>query len=1568
MQRTKEHRSLIAALIAVLTVILSVGVSALTPVWAADEEEGIVLTHVAKESGNTDPAAFATGTLMQSQVALKANLPSSEYSGAYLAISYPNEASSFIGSMEPIIDYSTSEVFTRGQSVGNEYRIYLKDSDDARDTSFPLLTKFATFVTPNGYELPLTLTLKKADGSVVKSAEVVTYKAIAGGADYTYDIVGGQNQIGGISSDGQVLDQTGLVDVTFTYTPSFTVQHRKDPYSVFNNETGARLYNPLNLVQPLPEYAHFDPAKNPGWTLNAASQELTYTFDSKDFDDVRYRSVSLNLTFPGAPVNQTFTTTSTMTFNVVNPQAQDQPVVQTRTVNYRFETEPPGASPVHKYFVKAANDPADRFGTHNAVINETSRLNAGLRWGLMLENTHNVPLTITNFTDYDLDSRLYYSGVSLPRDFTNLEFSGRFLSEENFNILPRVTVIAELDDGTTQTMGTVRRGATLTFPDTATAKRITKLSFQLPDGYTLSRNQFTALSVITKFKDTPTLSNDQALNRYDNSVSYEGHHESINGNTYSVRNQATEYFTLVPKKIDVGFQKVLSDRLGTGWFAQTRDEPVRADGELAIWEWRPWFSGTSDDAIKGIAGREVVENLEIIDLLPEGVTYDKAATEQQSRSILRYGTITYHENYQESGLNAVVVTFPRISVSNFNRLVDNESLKIVTRVNANSLPGKNVNTFLVKVGGQFIASSDTHHMAGQGYNFGGLDSFVDSRDLDQDGDTTEAFAFASASYEYTAKQELIARTYIARATVDNFTRDGLKTGLDAPFRYKLYNYNNKVSAIRKFELVSLLPYVGDHSSARDATTNEYAARNSQFVNTMTGPATVTTRNAEKFTVLYTTDALSGVVTEPSTRLTWTESVSDYSQVTGIKVVLKDGQSFASGEELDVIVPMKAPSQTDLAARAYVDFAISTDGSDFVPTNRVWNEIYEPSSDLVIVKSDENGQPLAGATFRVSSKENPQVVHEVTTNAAGRAQVTLPLGEYTVVETEAPAGYVLDTRSRDVSIVEDETAEITLTNQPRRLVVTKVDAADTARKLQGATFELRAADGTVVGASQVTNAQGEVIFTKLPAGTYQLVETQAPAGYVLSSTPITVTVPNEGATVQVENTLITQADVTARKVWVNGPNERPGIHFALYRQVGDGEVKRVPGTDIQAVPAGGEVTWNGLDQSDGLGNAFTFTVKEVDANGNDYTPAGYTKTENGLTVTNTYTPELTTITAHKVWVGGVEAEHGEVSLQLWQKVGDSDPVEVGAPVTTTASVATWANVPVTNNSGETIIYSVTEIDGPSNYAVTYSGRADTGFTVTNTITGRVSVPVTKVWNGISSDVAPTVTVDLFADGVKVDEAQLDAASTWQHTFADLDQYRNGVEIAYTVVERGAAGGIVTLGGHEFTVDTVNEGNSWTLTNTLVNPSISIPVTKVWADGDNKDGIRPDAVTIRLLADGEDTGKTVVLNDSNAWNAEFSDVPTFNMLGQEIVYSVDEIQVEGYTSEISGSAREGFVVTNTHEPVSPPIVPEEPRPTEPAKPQTPRGRLAVTGANTVMFGALSAALLVAGVLTWRRRHER
>ena len=146
-----------------------------------------------------------------------------------------------------------------------------------------------------------------------------------------------------------------------------------------------------------------------------------------------------------------------------------------------------------------------------------------------------------------------------------------------------------------------------------------------------------------------------------------------------------------------------------------------------------------------------------------------------------------------------------------------------------------------------------------------------------------------------------------------------------------------------------------------------------------------------------------------------------------------------------------------------------------------------------------------------------LVKTVTTNKNGEAVIKdLPLGKYRVKETKAPAGFVLNPDSQEVSFIYkdqntpeiEEKLEFSNERQKVELSVEKQDA-ETGKALKGATFGLynkeaiSSGDKVVVKADTLlqeitSNEKGKAAFTlDLPLGRYYLKELQAPAGYVSS---------------------------------------------------------------------------------------------------------------------------------------------------------------------------------------------------------------------------------------------------------------------------------------------------------------------------------------------------------------------------------------------------------------------------------------------------------------------------------------
>ncbi|MCY7024894.1 MULTISPECIES: LPXTG-anchored SHIRT domain periscope protein [Streptococcus] len=91
-------------------------------------------------------------------------------------------------------------------------------------------------------------------------------------------------------------------------------------------------------------------------------------------------------------------------------------------------------------------------------------------------------------------------------------------------------------------------------------------------------------------------------------------------------------------------------------------------------------------------------------------------------------------------------------------------------------------------------------------------------------------------------------------------------------------------------------------------------------------------------------------------------------------------------------------------------------------------------------------------------------------------------------------------------------------------------------------------------------------------------------------------------------------------------------------------------------------------------------------------------------------------------------------------------------------------------------------------------------------------------------------------------------------------------------------------------------------TFAADSTTLTGTVIWIDNDNAAGRRPQSVLVHLLADGQDTGISVSVDEAMGWKYSFENLPRFKD-GKEIVYSVREDEVEGY-----GNQAEGMNVTN------------------------------------------------------------
>lgn len=430
-------------------------------------------------------------------------------------------------------------------------------------------------------------------------------------------------------------------------------------------------------------------------------------------------------------------------------------------------------------------------------------------------------------------------------------------------------------------------------------------------------------------------------------------------------------------------------------------------------------------------------------------------------------------------------------------------------------------------------------------------------------------------------------------------------------------------------------------------------------------------------------------------------------------------------------------------------------------------------------------------------------------------------------------------------------------------------------------------------TQKTLQNGQALFSNLDQGVYLGVLTGGPEG--LEVDPFIVTVPAKDPkdkknmvlnySVTLKDRCVTEA--TVRKEWDDEDNQDGIRPEDLAVTLSDGE------SIIQTVKLnvfnGWQYTVSNLPRFKG-GKAIAYTWTE------EALPKGYeltgTATEGVVTtLTNRHVPETTSVTVRKEWDDKNDQDNIRPA-SLTVKLSDGQSVVLNEA---NGWRATIDNLPKYKN-GVKIDYKWTEEGLPEGYELYYT---DTWGTVT-TLTNRhapetVSATVRKVWDDNDNQ-----------DGIRPEELEvllnnryyvkLNEDNKWEATLDKLPKYDKGVEISYSWSEKELPEGYELAG-------TATEGIITTLTNRHAPETTTATVRKVWDDGDNRDGIRPASLTVKLS-----NGQSVTLNAANGWSATIGDLPKYDK-GVEIVYTwTEESLPEGY--ELTGNVTSGTVTTLTN----------------------------------------------------------
>ena len=156
--------------------------------------------------------------------------------------------------------------------------------------------------------------------------------------------------------------------------------------------------------------------------------------------------------------------------------------------------------------------------------------------------------------------------------------------------------------------------------------------------------------------------------------------------------------------------------------------------------------------------------------------------------------------------------------------------------------------------------------------------------------------------------------------------------------------------------------------------------------------------------------------------------------------------------------------------------------------------------------------------------------------------------------------------------------------------------------------------------------------------------------------------------------------------------------------------------------------------------------------------------------------------------------------------------------------------------------------------------------------------------------------------------------WSYTFENVPKYNDRNElINYTLEEEP-----VVQDGFKFYKKSIsgdmNDGFDVTNTFKIPTETINVKANKHWADNSNQAKKRPTSIILRLKNGAEIVEDKTLTGTGDDWTYTFENVPKYNQFGNEVNYSLEELEtntgdLKFYNKDVAGTYKSGFTVTNT-----------------------------------------------------------
>ncbi len=1342
-------------------------------------------------------------------------------------------------------------------------RLDLNKVDSTTTASFPFTVKFKNRVTPNGYSIEPKITLYsgetnnpdavEASGSLkmeTKTLPPSIKKYVFSNSNDAYS----QDNIdvyAGVSNEASGEHITSNIqDITFQYAMNTWQPGGRNSNDI--DRARSREYDSIVLTDTLPSYtdvngniitAKFDPLKNPGWALSVDGKTVTKTITATEFgaysDAGRLVSdEKLVLTFEGAPFGQK-----------VNTIKADVSINEKSS----YETNPTVSDDIKFNLTNDVRLPNGMFDKR-LVSSRNVLLEAGQNhlltsyFRLYVTNKTSLPMSNIVISDTKFDSEFYMQRLSGDSSKIKAVYGIKADGTKELITLSFSTIDSQTSAAVANQVDQVTNHGASPSDQPKIDPVYKALEIQLKDDFKLMPGQALTYDVLMGLNNPYNIEKDispskQAYNEA--KLNFALNYSDGSQKTYDL-GPVKDFATLIPKT-----EQITMAKYAIGNYQGTVGERIRYQIDLDLGQ---------------LFKTRKIKNASIVDLLPAGVRFISTGDTLDKYTLV--------DNYLNSGRQAIIFNLGDLDLSKMPSTFIRKNVNV--EINDKAIPTNR-------------ATDDKNNKNYAYFTGDNLDDLVknnkittpntlkDFFDVNGNGDKQEKIIGAERDITVNLPSEIRSLKWIRKEGQTAWIPTGIDIPYNQNFEYNLSTENYGDSLINKLTVYDRLPYNGDKNS-------------SQFENTLRSAIKV----PDGFTAYYRTDSATGTPEEEAKSDKWVTSVDDYSKVTAIKVVMKEGTKIQSGSTIDIIVPMTSPKKVnnDLNTKSAINsFYTSRDGEEsFGETNKVYDRLPQT---LKVKKTWVNGKldKISVQVYRESNKDFVVKSADLTkdndysyefNDLPGVDEKGNLISDYKVREVINSSN--ASSEDYDTDISGDQLNGFVISNKLKSTSLSGEKVWSDANNQDGirpnnVTINLLA-DGKKIDKQIISDKENwKFSFTNL-----QKSINGKDIVYSISEESVDKYTPDINDTDK-SNIIITNTytpelvDVKGTKTWDDKDNQDGLRPDKIIVNLMDGETK----VDAKEVTSASDWTYSftGLPKFR-AGKAIVYTVSEEKV-------TGYDATTKGFDLTNTHTPGLTNVTGTKTWddkdnQDGLRPDKIIVNLKVGDKVVSTQ--EVTAKDDWKYS---FTNLPQFE-AGKAIVYTISE-EKVADYDTTINGTD-----LTNTHTPELTeVNGTKTWDdkdnqdGLRPD---KIIVNLMDGKTKVDAKEVTSASDWKYSFTNLPKFRAGKTIVYTVSEEKVTAYDVTVKGYD-------------LTNAHAVELTDVTGTKTWDDKDNQDGLRPDKIIVNLKV-GDKVISTKDVTAKDDWKYSFDKLPKFEA-GKAIVYTVSEEKVTDYDTAINGTD-----LTNTHTP--------------------------------------------------------